>query len=74
MIASAIDGVLPPSPQLVPRAQVALVRRNALDGALGEPLLFIVRQAQLQGLDDDPGDVLLNGEYVLDGAVESFGP
>jgi hypothetical protein len=69
-----IDRVLSPTPSLLPSAEVALVRRNIVDGALGQPLFFVRRELELERVDDHTGEALLDRENILDGAVVGVGP
>ena len=69
-----IDRVLPPAPALLARAEVALVRVQVVDGALGEPSFFVGGEPELERIHDHPGETFLDREDILDGAVVGVRP
>ena len=69
-----IDGILSPAPSFLAGAEIALVRGETVDRPFREAMLFVRREPQLEGVDDQPGQAFLDGEDILDAAVERVGP
>jgi hypothetical protein len=69
-----IDGIRTPAPRFVSSAQIALVRMQVADGTLGETLLFVVSEPDLECRHDEPSETFLDREHLLERPILALGP
>ncbi len=74
MLARTVQRVFRPEPDLLPRAEIALVRLYVVDRPLRQPALFFRAELEHQRVDDRAGEPLLHVEHIIERAAVALRP